>query len=158
MNPDDGKNPNGSTPSLKTMFLAQAKARKAKEKPVKKQSAKKPPSSAVESNKPSASVTEKECERDSAREIESLVKERERDSAREMKSPDSERDREKASTSAECEPESIRSPSAGKNVSGSSQVNFYSAKNSSLAEQTPGMDNRFDSKYQGIFLCNQICS
>ena len=157
MDPDDRENSSSKHSSLKTMFLAQAKARTANDKPAKKRPAKKHPSTAVESNAPS--VTENERERDSALEIESSAKQRERDSAREMKLPASERDRETASTSAgnqsteaECGPESIRSQSAandlvteGNNVSGSSQVNFYSAKNSSLAEQTPGINYRFDS-------------
>ena len=167
MNRDDSENPNSTRQSLKTMFLAQAKARKAADKPDKKRPAKKPPLTAVESNAPSASVTENENERDSAKEIDSSAKERERDSgrdmelpasererdsARDLELPASERDREMASTSAgnqstkvACDPESIRSQSAandcvteGGNVSGSSKMNFYSAKNSSLAEQTPG--------------------
>ena len=85
MDPDDRENSSSKHSSLKTMFLAQAKARTANDKPAKKRPAKKHPSTAVESNAPS--VTENERERDSALEIESSAKQRERDSAREMKLP-----------------------------------------------------------------------
>ena len=98
-----------------------------------------------------------EGEEGEAQGIATTAKERERDSDGEMALPVLERDRETASTTGnhstkvQCEPELVRSQSAvddpvteGHDVSGGPQVSFYSAKNSSLAEQTPGMNLHFE--------------